>query len=256
VSSRAAQLRSTARELLDEIEQIVTELPRTIAHWTVGEASTDPMPVLIRHGARASEDLWYELGVHDSGVLDAVMPDLSRFLTSSEDRVARISEAMRSKDAVRVIIPTVAADASFAELLVAFTAAGIEYRFLDDPPSWFWVDGDQLAVPFEWGEQRPTSVMSVRNAALAGMVSNYFETLWRAATPASPPASTATPWTPLLTLMRRGITLEAASRMVGVNPRTGRRRIAQAMTHYGVSTLFALGVAWAADADASPREPR
>jgi hypothetical protein len=181
------------------------------------------------------------------------MPDLRRFLTSSEERVARISEAMRSKDAVRVIIPTAAADPSFAELLVAFTAAGIEYRFLDDPPGWFWVDGDQLAVPFEWGEQRPTSVMSVRNAALAGMVSDYFETLWRAATPAGPPASTATSWTPLLTLMRRGITLEAASRMVGVNPRTGRRRIAQAMTHYGVSTLFALGVAWASDAEASRR---
>jgi hypothetical protein len=34
-----------------------------------------------------------------------------------------------------------------------------------------------------------------------------------------------------------------------VNPRTGRRRIAQAMQHYGVSTLFALGVAWAGAAD-------
>ena len=34
-----------------------------------------------------------------------------------------------------------------------------------------------------------------------------------------------------------------------VNPRTGRRRIAAAMEHYGVSTLFALGVAWSADAE-------
>jgi len=78
------------------------------------------------------------------------------------------------------------------------------------------------------------------------MVSAYFATLWEAATPSRP---TAEPWVPLLTLMRRGITLETASRLVGVNPRTGRRRIAQAMEHYGVSTLFALGVAWAADAD-------
>jgi len=252
VASRATLLRSTARELLDEIEQIVADLPRTIAHWSVGEASSEPMPVLIRHGPRASEDLWYELGAHGAGVLNAVMPDISRFLTSSNERVARISEAMRSKDAVRLIIPAATADARFGELLASFTAAGIEYRFLENPPSWFWVDGEQLAVPFEWGEERPTSVMSVRNAALAGMMSAYFETLWQVATPASPPAPAATPWTPLLTLMRKGITQETASRMVGVNPRTGRRRIAQAMTYYGVSTLFALGVAWAVDADQPP----
>ena len=64
-------------------------------------------------------------------------------------------------------------------------------------------------------------------------------------------ARAADAWTPLLTLMRKGITLETASRMIGVNPRTGRRRVAAAMDHYGVSTLFALGVAWAADADAA-----
>lgn len=253
VTSRATQLRGTARELLDEIEQIVADLPRTIAHWSVGESSANPMPVLTRHGPRASEDLWYELGAHGSGVLNAVMPDISRFQTSPEERVARISEAMRSKDAVRLIIPSTAADATFADLLTAFIAAGIEYRFLDEPPSWFWVDGDQLALPYEWGEKRPTSVMSVQNAALASVASAYFETLWRAATPARPPSAAAAPWTPLLSLMRKGITLETASRMVGVNPRTGRRRIAEAMTHYGVSTLFALGVAWAADADPPPQ---
>ncbi|MBN9613639.1 MAG: hypothetical protein J0H64_09335, partial [Actinobacteria bacterium] len=109
VTSRVAQLRGSAGELLDEIEQIVAELPRAIAHWSVGEASANPMPVLTRHGPRASEDLWYELGAHDSGVLNAVMPDISRFLTSPEERVARISGAMRSKDAVRLIIPTAAA---------------------------------------------------------------------------------------------------------------------------------------------------
>jgi len=47
--------------------------------------------------------------------------------------------------------------------------------------------------------------------------------------------------------MRQGVTLDAASRRLGINPRTGRRRIAAAMEQYGVSTLFALGAAWAAD---------
>jgi len=247
VATRTTTLRRETRDLLDEIERITTELPRLIAHWSVGEASSQPMPVVTRHGPRAAEDLWYEIGSRGSGVLDAVLPDISRFLTSSDDRIARASGMMRSKDAVRLIIPTATVEEpGVPELLVAFLAAGIEYRFLDEPPSWFWVDGDQLALPFEWGEGRPTSVMSVRNPALAGMVSAYFATLWRAASPPSPAANA---WTPLLTLMRTGITLETASRMIGVNPRTGRRRVAQAMRHYGVSTLFALGVAWAADAD-------
>jgi len=245
VEARTTQLRRSTQDLLEQIEQIVGDLPRSIAHWSVGETSSQPMPVITRHGPRAAEDLWYEIGRHGAGVLEACLPDISRFLTSSPERIARASELMRAKDAVRLIIPTAATEGPCAdELLVAFAAAGIEYRFLDDPPSWFWVDGDQLAVPFEWGEGRPTSVMSVRNAALAGMVSAYFATLWRAAAPPAPAADT---WTPLLALMRKGITLETASRMLGVNPRTGRRRIAQAMSHYGVSTLFALGVAWATD---------
>jgi len=247
VAAHSADLRNTARDLLGEIERVVAELPRMIDHWSIGQTSADPMPVVIRHGLRASEDVWFELGRRDIGTLDAVLPDISRFVTSPEERVIRFSEAFRSKDAVRVILPTaVAEDPAMEQLLVAFTAAGMEYRFMDDPPSWFWVDGEQLAVPYEWGEGRPTSVLSVRNGALAGMISAYFASLWQFAATSVPAAE---PWTPLLTLMRKGMTLDTASRQVGVNPRTGRRRIAQAMHHYGVSTLFALGVAWAADAD-------
>ena len=246
VATHAADLRHTASDLLGEMERIVAALPRMLDHWSIGQTSADPMPVVTRHGPRASEDTWFDLGRRDVGVLDAVLPDITRFLTSPPERVMRFSEAFRSKDAVRVILSTSSVDdPGVDQLLVAFTAAGMEYRFMDDPPSWFWADGDQLAVPFEWGEPRPTSVVSVRNAALAGMISAYFESLWQSATPSAPSAQ---PWTPLLTLMRKGMTLDTASRVVGVNPRTGRRRIAQAMSHYGVSTLFALGVAWAGDA--------
>lgn len=53
--------------------------------------------------------------------------------------------------------------------------------------------------------------------------------------------------------MKQGITLDAASRRLGINPRTGRRRVAAAMEQYGVSTLFALGVAWAADGKPTAR---
>lgn len=249
VAARASDLRSTALGLLGEMEQIVADLPGMLGHWTVGETSHDPIPVVTRHGPRASEDVWFDLGRRDTGILEAVLPDISRFLTSPPERVQRFSEAFRSKDAVRVIISTASVeDPAVGPLLDAFTAAGMAYRFMDDLPSWFWVDGDLLAVPYQWGEGRPTSVVSVRNAALAGIVSAYFASLWQRAAATVPAAH---PWTPLLTLMRKGMTLDAASRTIGVNPRTGRRRVSQAMTHYGVSTLFALGTAWAADAEAT-----
>lgn len=245
VSERSSELRRVSREALDALEQIVVGLPEMLRHWSVGETSDDPVPVFTRHGTHASEDLWFDAVRRDGGTLNAVLPEVDRFLSSSPQRAERFGRALAAKDAVRVIMPTWAADDSAAILRMQhYRAAGVEYRLLDAPSSWFWVDGDYLAVPFEWGEGRPTSVIGIRSAALAGMAREYFESLWRQAEPAEPAENT---WTPLLKLMRQGITLDSASRTVGVNPRTGRRRIAAAMEHYGVSTLFALGVAWAAD---------
>ena len=247
VSAHSAELRRSARDILVDMEQVVADLPEMLHHWAVGEASADLVPVLVRHGPQASEDLWFDTARHDSGALHAVLPEVGRFLSNEDERVVQFVRALAGKEAVRVIAPSSAVDdPAVMERIQRYGGVGVEWRLLDDPPSWFWIDGDQLAVPFEWGEGRPTSVLGVRNAALAGMALDYFENLWQRADPVMPPGHS---WTPLLRLMRQGITLETASRMLGVNPRTGRRRVAAAMTHYGVSTLFALGVAWAADSD-------
>lgn len=244
VAERSAELRRSSREALVGLEQIVADLPTMLRHWSVGDASGGLVPVVTRHGPHASEDLWFETARHDAGTLNAVLPDIARF-SSGDERAARFGRALVGKEAVRVIIPSWAVNDPTAQLQMKhYGAAGVDYRLLDEPPSWFWVDGDQVAFPFEWGEARPTSVLGVRNGAIAGMALQYFESLWRVAEPATPAAHS---WGPLLVLMRQGITLETASRQIGINPRTGRRRIAAAMTHYGVSTLFALGVAWAAE---------
>lgn len=248
VSERSAELRRSSREALDALEKIVVDLPEMLRHWSVGESSDDPVPVFTRHGPHASEDLWFDAVRTEGGTLNAVLPEVDRFAGSSEERAERFGRALAAKDAVRVIMPTWAADDSAGLLRMQhYRAAGVEYRLLDAPSSWFWVDGDYLAVPFEWGEGRPTSVIGIRSAALAGMAREYFEGLWRLAEPAEASDSAENSWAPLLKLMRQGITLDTASRRVGINPRTGRRRIASAMEHYGVSTLFSLGVAWGAD---------
>lgn len=245
VTARSEELRRSSQDALAEMEKIIKDLPGLLRHWSVGEASDDLVPVVTRHGPRASEDLWYDTVEHDSGTLHALLPEVDRFLTSSPERSMRFGRALASKDAVNVIMPTWAGDDPAAiQRMVHYRAAGVEYRLLDTPPSWFWVDGDHVAMPFDWGEGRPTSVLGVRNAAIAGMARGYFELLWQKATPALPPENS---WTPLLVLMRQGVTLDTASRRLGINPRTGGRRVAAAMEHYKVSTLFALGVAWAAD---------
>ncbi|WP_440711405.1 hypothetical protein [Herbiconiux sp. YIM B11900] len=245
VAERSAALRRNADDALTDLARMVSELPGLLRHWSVGEASPELVPVVTRHGLHASEDLWYDSASHDSGTLHAVLPEVDRFLTDEPDRAVRFGRALAGKEKVRVIMPTWAVGDTIAiQRMAHYRAAGVQYRLLDSPPSWFWVDGDQLCVPFEWGEGRPTSVLGVRHASLAGMALDYFEKLWQLATPVE---DAGYPWTSLLVLMRQGITLDSASRTVGINPRTGRRRIAAAMEHYGVSTLFALGVAWAAE---------
>lgn len=152
---------------------------------------------------------------------------------------------------MRAIIPADAVrDPALAAIATRYAEAGVQFRLHAALPGWFWIDDDTLALPFEWGEGWPSSVIGVRSPALAGFARTFFDELWNAAQPlVAVPRS----WTPLLRLMRQGMTLDAASRTLGINPRTGRRRVAAAMEHYGVGTLFALGAAWAADSARSTR---
>ncbi|NRG41434.1 hypothetical protein HRK28_10940 [Rathayibacter sp. VKM Ac-2835] len=240
VAARRATL-----DALDGIERLIGDLPSLLGAWSVGAAADDLVPTLLRHGPHASEDLWFDLVRSDSGTLIAVLPDVERFLDPPTERAQRFGQALAAKDRVRVIIPAEGVrDPRVLARIEAYQKAGVEYRLLETMPSWFWVDGEYLAVPFEWGETRPTSVLGVRHEALAGLVSAYFEELWRRALPVGTAEQS---WTPLLRLMRTGMTLEAASHRLGINPRTGRRRISAAMEHYGAPTLFALGAAWSAE---------
>ncbi|GAA2013993.1 MarR family transcriptional regulator [Nakamurella flavida] len=244
-----ADVRARVADGLGDLERIVTALPGMLRHFAVGEVSTDLVPVTIRHGEHASEDLWFDTAQHDSGTLDAVLPAIERFLATSPERRERFGRALAAKDTVRVIVPTSSlGDPAARDRMDRYTRAGLAFRSMQTPPSWFWVDGDQVSMPFEWGEGRPTSVLGIRNAALADLTRAYFAEIWQRA---DPPAGGEPAWTPLLRLMRQGITLETASRTLGINPRTGRRRVAAAMEHYGVATLFALGVACRTDLEHS-----
>lgn len=251
VEREVRAMRQTADEAASRIEALVADLPALLRHWAVGEASGDLVPVFVRHGPQAAEDLWYDIAREQSETAWSVLPDLGRYLQTDPARASRFAEMFAGKRSVRALLPrSMAEDARLVAIAERYAAVGVEFRLLDDLPSWFWIDGEVLALPIEWGEGWPSSVVGVRNASLAELGRSLFRELWRHGEPIG---GVEQPWAPLLVLMKQGVTLDAASRRLGINPRTGRRRIAAAMEQYGVSTLFALGVAWAADGKPTAR---
>lgn len=251
VEREVRAMRQTADEAASRIEALVAGLPALLRHWAVGEASGDLVPVFVRHGPQAAEDLWYDIAREQSETAWSVLPDLGRYLQTDPARASRFAEMFAGKRSVRALLPrSMAEDARLVAIAERYAAVGVEFRLLDDLPSWFWIDGEVLALPIEWGEGWPSSVVGVRNASLAELGRSLFRELWRHGEPIG---GVEQPWAPLLVLMKQGVTLDAASRRLGINPRTGRRRIAAAMEQYGVSTLFALGVAWAADGKPTAR---
>lgn len=251
VKREVRTMRQTTNEAAARIEALVADLPGLLRHWAVGEASGDIVPAFVRHGPQAAEDLWYEVAQEGSDTAWGVLPDLGRYLQTDPARASRFAEMFAGKRSVRSLLPrSVADDPRLVASAERYAAVGVEFRLLDDLPSWFWIDGDVLALPIEWGEGWPSSVVGVRSASLAELGRTLFLELWHRADPIG---GVEQPWAPLLTLMKQGITLDAASHTLGINPRTGRRRVAAAMEQYGVSTLFALGVAWAADGKPTAR---
>lgn len=233
------------------IRDIVRELPGLGDDWSVGAHTDAPaLRIEILHGPDAGTELWRRQiveGVPFSAA--AVLPDLHRFhypdIAEQQHFLERTSA--RGGEVRAIVAATEAEHPSIRSQLDRFAEAGIEIRMHAHLPSWFWIHDDHtIAMPLTWGEAWPTSVMAVHSEPIAAMTRTMFETLWGEAVPTVGATREADP---LLRLMKNGATLDAASRWLGITPRTGRRRIAAAMDHYGAQTLFGLGVAWAEAGD-------
>jgi len=255
VAALAERLRLESDQLAASLDEVARSLPPRARDWAIGERlDRAGMSIETFHGERAAEDLWLALSARRPPEAEAcvVFPDMSPFETRDLGRAERFAGAIGDRSRVRAIMPTELRDERFATMAATYSAAGIQFRTLVRPPSWFWLDGDHVAMPFAWGDSWPSSVRLIEDGTLARLVRDYFEHLWGSAQDLSPAGPS---WEPLLALMRQGRTLETASRVLGINPRTGRRRAAAAMEHYGVETLFALGAAWGEDtAAAGPQE--
>lgn len=241
--------RAQAQARSDQLATILDAVARRTSSWNFGEAvAQDRLSLQSAHGPHAAEDLWFAVQasrVGSGGRVRAVLTDLDRYRASSPERSRAFATAMSTYSSVQAIIPAMPLDEHLTGMVRAFRDSGVEFRMLPDPPGWFWVDDlDVTGVPLGWGEAAPQSVLAVASPVIAGLAKAYFAELWQQASPVERDPGG---YGQLLHRMRRGMTLDAASRSLGITPRTGRRRIAAAMERYGVATLFALGVAWAQD---------
>lgn len=245
VRRRSHEVSQQVSSRLEELVDLVAELPALARDWEIGGASHGILDVEVFHGWSAVTDLWHQvIQKQDLRRTDIVLPDASRLYVADPDMQAVWHSVVgRAGNSARIIgnlVDTARPEA--AERITQELSAGVEIRITAEPISWFWVaDGEMVALPLKWGEGWPTSAIAIRSPAVAGLAQWVFDEMWADAVPVrEEPAS----WDPLLRLMARGATLEAASRALGISDRTGRRRVADAMDHHRVSNLFALGAAW------------
>lgn len=249
VRQRTEQIQDELAQRLADLSAIVDQLPALARDWETG-GTHGVLGAEVFHGPSAVTDLWHEMvAARDLRRTSVVLPEGLRLAVADPQMQATWHDVIsREGHSARVIVRLAdATSPEAAERIGQELAGGVDMRLLPEPPSWFWVADEQVvALPLEWGEGWPTSVMALHSPAVAGLAQWVFDRLWALAVPVRPGAAK---WDPLLRLMSGGATLEAASHALGISDRTGRRRLSDAMGHFRVSNLFALGVAWGQQRD-------
>ncbi len=254
-----AMLRGALESHLDEVSTRTSEiaalvdmLPERLRHWVIGEAgATHAIPVERWTGPWAAEYAWRDLFLRRraNGTIPrevcGMFPDISRFKDPTSEGTESFVSAVASYERARSLFQHPLP--SFAdEFFQPYLAGGAQIKTHRAVPSWLWVDSDStVAFPDQWGEANPTSVTLFHSPVLASIAIELFEHLWAEGRSLQEPAEAH--WDPFLHLMYQGSTIESASRKLAVSPRTGRRRIAEAMEYYGVESIFELGFSWGAD---------
>jgi hypothetical protein len=242
------ELRSSFEGHMGALETFVGWLPELIQRRD--DDGAPPVRVELYQGTEAVRQVWPIDPRVQGRTIDVVLQDASRFfIPDPVKQAAWHSALLRGGARVRAIGTTVdVANPDAQHRIASELAAGIQARMLPVLPSWFWVMGGRVAaIPTTWGEATPNSVLVVHSEPIAQILTWLFERLWDRAIPVRGPRE-GYGWESLLGLLGNGATVESAARSLGISARTGRRRLAEAMEHYSVDNLFALGAAWAQSA--------
>ncbi|QOR69536.1 hypothetical protein IM660_12700 [Ruania alkalisoli] len=221
-------------------------LPQLMQAWEVGGADERTIAADVARGPDAAAEAWLLHFTRDTPTwCDLCLPDVARVLAQrpTERPVADWTSIAMADLRIRLVVSRADTnDKRIRPALERMLEQGAEVRSHPDPPSMFWVSDHAVAgLPATWGEPWPSRVVTVRSAPVAESVAALFATTWHAATPLSREQRS---WDPMLALMNQGMTMEAAAARLGMAQRTARRRVADAMAYFGVSSHFALGAAW------------
>lgn len=227
-------------------------IPSLLQAWDEGSNNEHRMQVDVLHGPWAPADMWrLQFSRRVPQKSDVCMPSTAALFAPQLEYQSSFW-ASRTDQPVDVRLLMSVADATHPagrERIQGELDSGVQIRMHPNPPSFFWItDDDTIGIPLTWGEAWPTSVIAIQSPSLGAAFSSMYERLWNAAVPVNPhPAAEGhgdQPWDAMLRLMNQGVTMDAASYALGIAPRTGRRRVADAMSHFNATSHFSLGVAW------------
>ena len=240
---------------LGDVQRALGTVPGLVQAWTEGTSAAPNLQVDVTHGPWAPADMWrLQFTRRVPEITDVCMPDTSAlFSPQSEYQAAFWAARAGHRVEVRLLMSLAdATNPAGAERGRGELESGVRIRMHPNPPSFFWItDHDTVGLPLKWGEAWPTSVIAVQSPTLAAVLTWVYERVWAEAISVESLMSMAAgeegqPWDGMLRLLNQGLTMDAASAALGLAPRTGRRRVADAMEHYGVSSQFSLGAAWQA----------
>jgi hypothetical protein len=239
-----------AERIVDEAVRttaLMQALPRLIRAWDISEVEDGgrhPLSVNIIHAVTDSGDAWFHHAAAETASRPSlVFPEKGPLLAALRAGHLADLQARMGDGHVRVLLNVdIAPTDELARGLDQARALGVQFRRSRNTPSWLYVDGASIVgLPILWGSPAPTRLLAVRTPPVVAAVALVFDELWRAADRWDEPADT---WMPILGLMSQGLTDEAIAQRLGLTDRTVRRRIAEAMTELGVTSRFALGMAW------------
>lgn len=240
-----AQATSTIEQSVLETKELLATAPMLLSSWNEHSSYPSGSCAQVFHGAFAPTDLWLQVAAtRKLKTTDGILPEARRLFAASQRQQRVWYEAIADEHLqVRAIISSRDTTSPGAtEVISADMEVGAEFRMLPAPPSWLWIaDDDIVGLPFRWGEVWPTSVFATSDPAVVSLTRWLYDRLWAEAAPV---VSDRKEWDAILALMNQGATLEAASHSLEMSARTGRRRIAAALEHFGVDGMFALGAAW------------
>lgn len=237
--------RTQIDQVLEQAQQGLKALPELLQSWDEG-ASQEYRPFVdMISGAGAPADIWrLQANRKLPRAADICMPHVAPMFENRPAYThAHWNAGAAEPTQVRFLISTDDAQkAEGRERILAEMATGPQFRTHPTLPSYFWITDDIVGIPDEWGQAWPEQVIAIRSRPLAAALTLVFENLWLQARPYD--ADDDAPWDPMLHLLSRGLTIEDAATACGLTARTGRRRVAEAMKHFGASSQFTLGMAW------------